>query len=52
MMEFKDKKEELIYYSNRCKEAKEKGDKEAYLYFLGKSKIVLEELEKENKGDN
>ena len=48
-MKFKDKKEEFIYYSQRCKEAKDKKDKNAYLYFLAKSKILLEEIEKEEK---
>ena len=46
-MKFNSKKEEFIYYSNRCKEAKEKKDKTAYLLFLAKSKQLLEEIEQE-----
>ena len=44
-MEFKDKKEEYIYYAKRCLEAKEAKDEELYLYCLSKMKELLEEIE-------
>ena len=48
-MEFKDKKEEFIYYSMKCEKAKEVNDKETYLYCLMKAKQLLEEIQKEDK---
>ena len=48
-MKFNNKKEEFMYYSDRCKEAKEKKDKEAYLFNLLKAKELLDEIEKEEK---
>ena len=48
-MEFKDKKEEFIYYALKCEKAKEAKDEQTYLFCLNKAKEILEQIEKEQK---
>lgn len=47
-MKFTNDKEKVIYYYERAKFCKKKGDKEGYVYFIKKAKYLIDRIE-ENK---